>query len=317
MFKIGYRTLKTAIGAAIAIGIAQGLGLTFYASAGIITILCVQKTRRKSLKLSWERLLACSVGMLFAGFIFEFVGYNPLAVALLLLIFIPTVVYLRAKDGIVTSAVIILHLYALGEVSFAIVLNEYALIIIGIGIALIMNSYMPSVEKELELIQEQIETNFKNIFLHFSNYLRVGDSNWDGREITETAGLLIKGQDVALQNVENHLLRYQDKFYHYFKMREKQFEIIERVMPLISSLDHTVIQGEKIAEFLEELSKVVRPEISSVDFLEKLNEMRLEFKEMELPKDREEFETRSVLYAFVKEIEQYLIIKRHFRIDKA
>ncbi|WP_338324543.1 aromatic acid exporter family protein [Anaerobacillus alkaliphilus] len=317
MFKIGYRTIKTAIGAAIAIGIAQGLGLTFYASAGIIAILCVQKTRRKSLKLSWERLLACSVGMLYAIVAFELIGYNPLAVGLLLLTFIPTVVILKAKEGIATSSVIILHLYALGEVSPSIVLNEYALIIIGIGVALLVNFYMPSVEKELGEIQSEIENNFKEIFLQFATYLKQGDSNWDGKQITVTADLLSRGKDVALQNIENHLLRYEDKYYHYFKMREKQFEIIERVMPLISSLDHTVIQGEKIAEFLEELSRGVRPEISPIDFLEKLNELRLEFRKMELPKDRDEFETRSILYAFVKEVEQYLIIKRHFRIEKA
>lgn len=316
MFKIGYRTIKTAIGAALAIGIAQGFNLTFYASAGIIAILCVQKTRRKSLLLSWQRILACTIGMLFAGVIFHFVGYNPIAIGILLLLFIPTVVFIKATEGIATSSVIILHLYSLREISIPIILNEYALIIIGIGMALLMNTYMPSVEKDLEKFQKQIETNFKEIFRQFAIYLREGDSTWDGKEITETALLLSKGKDIALQNIENHLLRYEDQYYHYFKMREKQFEIIERVMPVISSLDHTVVQGEKIALFLDELSEYVRPEVNTVDFLEKLHNLRHEFKEMELPKDRSEFEIRSSLFSFIKEIEQYLIIKRHFRTEK-
>lgn len=316
MFKIGYRTIKTAIGAAIAIAIAQSLGLTFYASAGIITILCVQKTRRRSLHISWQRFLACVLGMVYAAVVFELIGYNPIAIALLLITFIPTIVLLKAQEGIATSSVIILHLYTLQQLTVAILINEFALIIIGIGMALIMNLYMPSVEKTLQKIQGDLEFNFKEILHQFAIFLKTGDNNWDGKEITEAANLINKGKDIALQNVENHLLRYDDQFYHYFKMREKQFDIIERMMPIISSLDHTVIQGEKIALFLEELREGVRPGIGPIDYLKRLYELQDEFKQMDLPKSRDEFEIRSALFEVVKEIEQYLIIKRHFRIEE-
>lgn len=313
MFKIGYRTLKTAIGAAIAIAIAQWIGLTFYASAGIIAILCIQKTRRKSLLISWERFFACMIGLLYGAVLFELIGYNPFTIGLLLVLFIPTVVYFNAHEGIVTSSVIILHLYTLGQVNISIILNELGVIIIGIGVALLMNTYMPSVEGHLRKIQLKIENNYKTIFEQFSIYLQEGDNNWDGREITETADLLKRGKGIALENVENHLLRYDDQYYHYFKMREKQFDIIERMMPFITSFNEKIIQGKKISSFLLELSKAVTPNKSSVDFLDRLYELQDEFKQMELPKDREEFEIRSALFGLVKEIEQYLIIKRHFR----
>ena len=38
-------------------------------------------------------------------------------------------------------------------------------------------------------------------------------------------------------------------------MREKQFEIIERVLPIVTSITRTVKQGKMIADFLEELSE--------------------------------------------------------------
>lgn len=47
MIKIGYRTAKTAIGTALSISIAQWLGLHNFASAGIITLLCIQVTKKK------------------------------------------------------------------------------------------------------------------------------------------------------------------------------------------------------------------------------------------------------------------------------
>lgn len=46
MLKIGYRTVKTAIGTASAIALAQWLHLENFASAGIITILCIQVTKK-------------------------------------------------------------------------------------------------------------------------------------------------------------------------------------------------------------------------------------------------------------------------------
>ncbi|MCD8500976.1 MAG: hypothetical protein LRY71_03970 [Bacillaceae bacterium] len=151
------------------------------------------------------------------------------------------------------------------------------------------------------------------IFEQFAIYLKEGDNNWDGKEITETADLLKKGKGIALANIENHLLRYDDQYYHYFKMREKQLDIIERMMPLITSFQETFIQGDKISDFLMELSQAVTPEKSPIDILERLYALQDEFKEMELPKNREEFEIRSSLFGLVKEIEQYLIIKRHFK----
>ena len=41
--------------------------------------------------------------------------------------------------------------------------------------------------------------------------------------------------------------------------------------------------------------------------------MKVEFEKMELPKTREEFETRAALFQFVREMEQYLIIKSSFK----
>jgi len=101
MFKIGYRTVKTAIGTGAAVFIAQLLGLEFYSSAGILVILCVQNTKRKSLQVSLHRFLACVLSMVFAFCIFETIGYTPLAISVLLLTFIPTAVMFKIQEGIV------------------------------------------------------------------------------------------------------------------------------------------------------------------------------------------------------------------------
>ncbi|KZZ86202.1 MULTISPECIES: aromatic acid exporter family protein [Bacillaceae] len=312
-FRIGYRTIKTALGTAAAISLAQLFGLQNFPSAGIIAILCIQVTKKKSLQSSWARFLACSIAIIFSFAFFELFGYSPLVIGLMLLLFIPVAVMAKAKEGIVTSSVIILHLYASNHITLPLILNELALIATGIGVALIMNLYMPSVDRRLETYQKKIEANFASIFCQMELYLLEGDNQWDGKEITETASLIHEAKTLAFRDVENHFLRNENLYYHYFRMREKQFELIERLLPLISNLSVTVEQGEMIADFIKDLREHIHPGNTAHMFLRKLHDMKASFQEMELPKTREEFETRASLLHLVRELEQYLVMKSYFK----
>ncbi|WP_307343847.1 aromatic acid exporter family protein [Metabacillus malikii] len=313
MFKIGYRTIKTALGTTLAVMLAQFLQLDNYVSAGIITILCIKVTKKKSLQSSWERLLACSIAIIFSFCFFEGIMYHPLIIGLMLLVFIPTTVLVRASEGIVTSTVIIFHLYNSGKITWSIIANEFTLIIIGIGIALIMNLYMPSMEKKLKDYQLAIETNFAKIFKEIEIYLVEDNYKWDGSEIIKTAKLLNEAKTMAFRDVENHFLRHEDTYYHYFKMREKQFEIIERIIPLVTSIHAAVEQSRMVADLIHDIRIHIHPGNTAQVYLNKLEVMRQAFEEMELPKTREEFEVRAALLVFIKEMERYLLIKSQFK----
>lgn len=316
MFKIGYRTIKTAIGTTVSISLAQYLGLHNFASAGIITLLCIQVTKKKSLKTAWARFVACVVAIVFSFVFFKGIAYHPLMIGLLLLLFIPTTVRLKVTEGIATSSVIILHFYVAKQFTMQMVVNELLLIIIGIGVALMVNMYMPSVENELKEYQRIIEDLFRIIFKEIVKYLRTNESDWDGKELMLAANILQKAKLAALRNVENHFLRNEEGYYHYFRMREKQLEIMERVLPLVTSLTYTVEQRNVIADFIDELSDAIHPGNTADRFISQLNEMKKRFETMPLPKTREEFEERAALLHLVKELEQYLIIKSQFRAPK-
>lgn len=313
MFRIGYRTIKTALGTTLAIIIAQLVGLDNFPSAGILTILCIQVTKKKSLKAAWSRFFACVLAMAFSSILFEAIAYHPIVIGLMLLVFIPTTVALKINEGIVTSSVIILHFYSAGNLTMDLVLNETALITIGIGVALLMNLYMPSLENKLIDYQKKIENNFSAILMEIVKYLRTKEGTWDGKEITETNRLLEEAKTLAFRDVENHFMRGEDVYYHYFKMREKQFEIIERILPLVANIPTNVKQSEMLAEFIETLSENVHPQNTAIIYLRRLEEMRREFKEMELPVTREEFESRAALFQLMKEMEQYLQFKLSFK----
>jgi uncharacterized membrane protein YgaE (UPF0421/DUF939 family) len=313
MFKIGYRTVKTALGTALAIFIAQLLDLHNFASAGIITILCIQITQKRSIQASWARFAACCLAILLSFIIFELVGYNPFAIGLLLLIFIPLTVASKVKEGVVTSSVIILHLYMSNGITFGLIKNELLLLSVGISIALLMNLYMPNLEKDLKIYQQKIEEDFANLLEKIECYLRTGKQDWSIEEILETHDHINKAKSLAFRDVENHMLRHENLYYHYFKMREKQFEIIERTLPILTSIPVQCKQSLRIADFIHDLKEHIHPGNTAYKFLRELSEMREEFQEMPLPKTREEFEVRAALFHFLGEIEQYLVIKSYFK----
>lgn len=309
--RVGYRTIKTAIGTPIAIWIAELLQLENYVSAGILTLLCIQPTRKRSFLTSWHRFGACLLSMAFAYIIFELVGYHPISIGLLLFLFIPTTVSLNLSPGIVTSSVILLHLYSSGNITVDLIVNELILIVVGIGIALVLNLYMPSLENNLQTLQEKVEANFRIILHEIAIYLREGNQSWSGKELAETENVLNKAERLVLRDLENHVLRESHPYYDYFIMRKKQFELLRRMVPLVSQLSGLYEQSHRMADLFDELSEAIHPGNTAVIHLNTVRQLKRQFEEDELPKSRTEFETRANLFRLLHEIEQYLVLKKN------
>ena len=271
-FTIGYRTLKTAIGAAVAIAIAQHFGLQFYTAAGVLTILSVQSTKRKSVHAVYTRVIASLVGMFLSFVFFESLGYYPIVFGIVLLFYIPIIVSLKVSEGFVSSVVIITHIYALENFTTSLLINELYLMVIGFGMGLAVNMYMPDISNRLSSYRYKIEENYKIIFSEIANYLRNGDTLWDGKQFIDSIKLLEEAKALAYQEVQNHLTRRENSYYLYFDMRESQLEIIERVLPRITAL----------------------PAI------------------MPLPTSHDTFLAQAALYQFIEEMDAYLEIKQSY-----
>ncbi|WP_133579606.1 aromatic acid exporter family protein [Aureibacillus halotolerans] len=316
MYRIGYRTIKTAVGTAVAIALAQGLGLPNATSAGILAILCIKPSQKKTVVSSLHRFVACLLGILFSFVFFEGLGYSPVVIGLLLLFFIPITVMLRVEEGIITSSVIILHMYLGGNFTWLNIWQEVQLISVGIGMALLMNVYSPKNETSLKEIQQKLEAQYSQIFIEIAAFFRDGRMDWNGEEITLAAECIRKGKELSLRNAETYTFKNRDHYYHYFTMRDKQFDILERILPTVSRMTVTVRQGDMIADFLTQLSVSVHPGNTAHVHLERLEKLKESLKRTPLPVNREEFEVRALLYYFITEMERYLDIKKEFKALK-
>ena len=305
--------MKTAVGVIIAISLAQLLQLDFYVSAGILTILCIQPTKKRSIRAALSRFIASIIAIVYSFVFFEGIAYHPVVAGLLILLFIPVLVSLRFADGFVSSSVILFHIYSVGDLTPSLIGNEVLLMVIGFGTALLVNMYMPSIEKKLEDYRYRIEVLYAKILHEMARFLNEGESDWDGRELVETAELLIKAKALAYQDVENHVTRLENKYYRYFDMREDQFEIIERILPKISTLPVLVKHAQLIAVFLNDLADHVHAGSTASRYLGKLDDGKVEFSILPLPTTHEEFQSMAALYQIIEELDSYLEIKKSYR----
>lgn len=311
--KIGYRTIKTAIGTPIAIMIAQLFGVTNIAVAGILTILCIQPSRKQSVETAWQRFVACLLAIVFSIAFFELLGYHPIVLGLLLALFIPTCVFLKMEKGIMTATVITLNLYGFGLINFDFLYEQLLLIVIGIGTGLLVNLYMPSLDKKLKEKQRDLEHNFQVILYEIALYIRKQHMDWDGKELTVVESILEEAEELVERDRENHMLKENHYYYNYFRMRKKQFNILQQMLPLVTRIPKKDDVSEGIASFFEKLSQSIHPGNTAVLFLHELRELRESFKEEDLPITQEEFETRASLHQLLHEIEEYLILKSKFK----
>ena len=58
-YKIGFRTLKTAVGMTLGVIICKLLGLDNYASSAILVVLCIKHTKMHSVQAIISRIVSC------------------------------------------------------------------------------------------------------------------------------------------------------------------------------------------------------------------------------------------------------------------
>ena len=310
---IGFRILKTGIGATLAIIIAKELGIEYAISAGIITILSIENTKKQSVQIAFRRIIAFILAIVISSILFKVFGYGEIIFGLFLIIFIPLAVKLNVKEGIVVSSVLITHLMGEKSVSLFWILNEISILLVGVGIALIFNLFMPNIDKQIKEDQKYIEDTMKHIFLHMANAMRGKSLLLEHELFNNLEKRIIVARTRAYNNLNNKFFTDTSYYVKYMEMRYKQFEIIKRMKEHFQRFFITYEQTIMISNFTEEVANSIYEENTAEKLLNNLMVLRNNFKTMPLPLTREEFENRAMLFQFLNDMEQLLEVKREFK----
>lgn len=310
-YKIGFRTVKTAVGMTLGVIICKLLGLDNYASSAILVVLCIKHTKMHSVQAILSRLVSCLLILFLGSAIFSLLGQHALVLGLIVLLFIPLTVVLNVQEGVITSCVILLLVFNAKAINGHLILNEIMLLIVGLGIAFLMNLMMPSLDKKLNYFKQDIENQITEIFNIFSQACSMHNDHLN----IKFDSLLLnikKAKSLAFRDVKNHFVRNENSFYHYFDMREEQVELLKRMTSLLEKINTDDPILEKISQLMYEIGSNVNSNDYTALRLHSLYEIRLSLDDLPLPTTHKTLNSRAHIIQILNELEEYLNIKSQF-----
>lgn len=315
---IGLRVMKTALATVAAIYIAMLLHVDNAQAAGILAILGVDTTRWRGIMTVYARFAASVIGLAIASALFAAAGFYVWVLALYILIAFPLLTRFKMKEGIVTGAVIVFHLFHGGVVSWHTIGTELALLAIGLGSATVFNlAYMPKQRKSLESLRQTTEDMFVATLEELAKFLRDPGTVWSGDELLRAEAAIEEGLETARRSRENRLIRQDEPWLLYYGMRREQLDMIQLMMENVAFVSSKVPQSEQIAALFDLLTQDVRSEYYEGKTEHALDELEREFKAMPLPVTREEFEIRAALLHLCRELRRFLQVGRRGKMRRS
>lgn len=307
-------TFKMAISATLAIFIAESFGLKFGVTSGIIAILSIQNTKKEALLVGGKRLLAATIAVLLSYFLYMLLGSTAIIFGLFLLIYITITKELNIEEGMVVGAVLSTHLLVSSNIDLSWILNEEYLTLIGIGVASLFNLYMPSLEEKFKEKREVIEVAYREIIndMAQSLVLRAVPIN-EMEKLKRVEKNIEEARDIAYKINNNYLFKDELYYIDYIEMRIKQLDSIKRMKSHFSRFYMNYEQTLIMSDFTKDVAMNIYDGNDCIELLYKLKKLRFGYREMELPKTRDEFENRAMLFQFLNDLEDFLTLKKDFR----
>lgn len=307
------KSIKIAAAAVLAITIAAELGLSYSATAGIITVLSIQNTRRETIISARNRTLAFLCALILSGVFFRLFGFTLIAFAGYLLLFSLLCLYADWGEAIAMDSVLITHFLAEQSMALPLIGNEIALLLVGTTVGILVNMHLRRKETVFHKLADDVDMQIKGILKRMSLWLAKEDRSGYGPDcFTQLKESLDKARVCALSNY-NNALWYKDPYeVDYIQMRQQQSMLLQEIYENIKSITCLPSQAKQVAQLLKGMEQGYHRDNSAEGLLSDLNLLFQELKHQELPSDREEFEARAILFYILKQINELLMIKRDF-----
>lgn len=311
------KSIKIALAAVLSIFLAEELGLESSVTAGIITILSIQETKRETLRTVLRRGGAYVFGLLAAALCFGLLGYTLPAFAVYLLVFAFGCMLVGLQEGITTATVLVSHIWAIGSMGLPVLLNETGLLVIGSGMGILVNLHLHSKDADFARLAEEVDEQMKEILRYMAEWLPNPARACDRvNRFSELEEAISKAEICAIANLNNSFRQRDTEDLDYIRMREKQAVVLKGIYQNIMQIAYLPKQAHMVSEFLGELEQAYHKYNTVTEYLDKLQALGEEMKREALPETREEFEARAILFYVLIQLEELLWIKRRFVIEK-
>ncbi len=305
------KATKATVGCCLAVMFAMGLELDYAASAGIITLLSLQDTKKETLRTAFQRFTAFSAALLIAFLCFRLLGYTIFALGLYLLLFVLFCNWFGLQSSIAVCSVLVTHFWSEQAMTSALVLNELLLLSIGAGLGILLNLFLPRNIGAIQEAQRQIDGLMRRVLRQMAAAV-AGEAEKTMADLPLLNRQLAKARaqaDAAVNNALTIDLRY---YADYIEMRRKQAAVLQRIQEQIGRLNSVPIQACRISHLLCSIAGTFHEYNNAETLLEATRSAYLSYREDPLPQTRDEFEDRAVLFQILGDIEYFLLLKSSF-----
>lgn len=320
--KILLLAFKIGIGSSIAIYIAQTMHLEYAVSAGTVTLLTLMTSKWETIKLSIARLVSFIITLLMAWTIFSHISSMWIAYGVLLTLVVFIAEALGWRTTISVNSVAAAHLLTNQDFSAAAIWNEFLIVLIGIVLAVILNLFHANLSHKRKIISDMRDTENG-----LQSILRELAAHLSEEEIQQDVWAGICALETQIQEYIRSASEYQDNTFQshpeyyisYFEMRYEQCRVLHNLHDELVKIRSMPKQAMVIAEYLMYLAEYVIEINHPTLQIKRLNEIFEAMRNEELPKTRDEFESRAMLYHILMDIQDFLTQKANFvsKLDQA
>lgn len=307
-----FKSLKITVGAILAILIAGLLGLRYSATAGIITILSIQNTKRETFKTALGRTLAFGCALILAFVCYRLLGFTIPAFGVYLLFFSLLCLAAGWTAAIAMDSVLITHFLAEHSMEPSLIANELLLFLIGTAMGILLNLHLHPKQDAWKKKTDEADDNIRAILQRMSVRVRSLDrSNYDGSCFIPLEKLLDEAKALALTNMDNSFSSSCREL-DYVEMRISQSLVLKNIYQSIRMLAFLPAQAQTVASFFDRISREYDMDNNVHSLIADLHALILSMRSEPLPAGREEFESRAVLFYILKQLEEFLLLKQDF-----
>lgn len=316
---------QIAIAFFVSVFISRSLGLINPLTAGVITLLSIQTTKKQTIIIAIKRLFGFIISIFLSVFIFDLFGFSLINFGIFVLIFAIISSALKISIGLAPNVVMASHIFLENKIEISFLINETYIFLIGLLIAILVNLIIPYFKNSDRIDRLKLDKNIKNMLMHLSNLLNenyiIEDTQNDrelyflyvNSEITKIKKYIEKYEKDLIRNIENDL--FGNNFYdlEYLELRQRQFLILIKIYEQSKKIDSSYLQTQKISNFIKEIYDNYEEENTATGLIEKANSLLNFFEEGDLPRTRAEFENRAILFIILEDLITFLREKYKFK----
>ncbi len=290
--------IKMIVAFILGILLAELFHLHYEYTAGVIAVLSLEPTRKRSIRSAILRILDSVLALGIAAGLFALLGYGFWVLLIFIAVLVPLTFLLRLETGLVVALVLVSQLYLEKDYGFA--LNALWILLVSLSLAFVLNLYMPKhdrlIQRSIDIIDQAMDASIQAIALAEPvDFIRIRQD-------------LKSAKETLLLDIENHYFLQTDQRILYLEVRQNQLQILEKIQEGLGQI-RDIPEKAIVLKYLQSFKGKIGKANYALPLKEELKKLLDDFKVAPLPKSRDEFESRAELFHILLEIENFLNLK--------